>query len=119
MGIAEVSCFPVYPADDLPDLMVGKTVAMHVPGDPIMFVAKEIQDPLEVTGIAHIHGVGQGGHRGTGYEFSGEEVGGDHVIDVIGGKKCVDRKTQFSCHQSGRHVPVISAGDRKKEFRFR
>ena len=119
MGIAQISFLLVNLCNHFPDLSVAIAVSMQMLGDPLVIMIEEIQDPYEITGIAHIHGIGNGGSGGPWTKSAGEQIGGYHIIEVIDRKEGVYRKSHLPGYQSCRHVPVVSAGNREKGFASR
>ena len=80
-------------------------------GNPFVFMIEQVQYTVEVAGITHIHGVGDGGGRGSWPEFPGDQVDRNNIVNVVGREECMNGQSHLPGDESGCHVSVISTGN--------
>ena len=74
-----------------------------------MIVVIQCQYTSKITGIAHIHRIGNGSDGRTGIILSGLQVLIEYVIAVVGRYKTLHRQTHALAEQTGRYIAKVTA----------
>ena len=74
-----------------------------------MIVAKEVQYPCKITGIAHIHRIGDRGNGRFGVVFTRLKIIEYHIVAVVSRNKTRNGQSHDVGNQSGSQVAKIPA----------
>ena len=89
---------------------VADRAAAQVGAHGRMIVVEPRQDALEVGGVAHVHGIGQGGEAGVRTQLAGVEVARHHVVAVGGRQEAGHRQPPPGGVHAGGQVAEVAAG---------
>ena len=107
--VEQIACFPIGFLHCFTNLFIciGRTRDFHCNGS--MIVVIQCQYTSKITGIAHIHRIGNGSDGRTGIILSGLQVLIEYVIAVVGRYKTLHRQTHALAEQTGRYIAKVTA----------
>ena len=110
MRVEQVTVGFIHTAYLVGNLLVGVGGTADVLTDSRMTVIVECQHTGKVTGVAHIHRIGNGGNAGTRGVLSCLQVVVENVVAVVGGNETTDGKAHALAEQTCGDVAEVAAG---------
>ena len=98
------------------NLLVGVCGTGDVLGDGLVAMAIEVQDAGKVAGVAHVHGIGDGGGGGTGIVAACLQVVVEDVVGIVGGNEAVDGQAHATAEEGAADVAEVARGHTSHQF---